>query len=1068
MSLRPFALLWLIGFAQVASAQAPKVLELWTQEVLGETYFYVRFENPRDIQLPDNNNNRRWNWNWNNAPDLHELPQLVPQNKEAKAVYHYISSEDLPNWIAPRRADEEGKFDDKAPVKDPDGAEKKPQVEEKKGTPALPLNRQTVMEFYGKLAGKDAAAGKVAFLLTYPQSAQPGRTKKLIGKLLPRKQSLVEEFLFSRTAFAEVPVALDFAKAKKAIRPEEEKPDPKRARLWPQRTDLRRSWALAETITLGRLASDSADFGFYTFALQTTASLYDVPNVGNQLFGNRFNLGGGLNRSRDLYNVTTGAAAITESLALQRMRNPNFRNKDEKRTVPIEKIAGVTIAEHPWVKMMEGKKPAPEPLAELVPHDFYYIHFKNIAKLLETGDLLDQWGTTLTRAFESNSKDNRLKQKLEQQLCLKSTGLARIFGPSVINGVAIVGSDPYLREGTDLSMIFHLANKQVFQFAVEGVLKQTRTKFGKDLIEKTEKFGDVAIESAVTLRREVSMHRAYFGEFVVYSNSGAAVKAILETHAGKRPSLAKSLDFQYMRTIFRNDDKEEDGFIFLSDPFIRNLVGPALRIKERRRLEAMASMAMVTNGALYTAWSKGRLPSDHGDLLQATGLKSEQLFSPEGEAVAWSSAERLAISSAYNTIHFATPLLEIPIDNVTATEAQEYENFRRDYMGLWRQFFDPIGMRIAIRGKKVQWDTYILPLVRNTQYDELRRTTGDGTITIYPGDISKNAVFQTMFHVSPEAWSFGPGGFGVGMFLPTRPRDFVKSWGMVRFDDSPVYAELLELYIREQFEPNRGPNFNAWIEKIAQIPVTAGFDMANPVILGVGLAAIRGFVHDAAPDLLYWKAQPAYKDVSIVRIGLNPKAQLVRNFVGEVTTQPAVYYATFDGAFYIGLREEPIKELIDQFAERRDGKAPKESSEGTKVNASLYVSPAAMTHTKKLLAMYLEWESYRRAQANNRVLYAFYHTGLIDPSDSSEKAEETVFKLLGYIPVSPDLSPYRYEANKDEVVNARHGSLRHPKVNRAVESGSPIGLLLEQMLNLRADLRFREDGIHTVLTINKK
>jgi len=41
--------------------------------------------------------------------------------------------------------------------------------------------------------------------------------------------------------------------------------------------------------------------------------------------------------------------------------------------------------------MMGDKKPAPEPLANLVPHDNYYLHFKTITKFLEAGDLLDQW-----------------------------------------------------------------------------------------------------------------------------------------------------------------------------------------------------------------------------------------------------------------------------------------------------------------------------------------------------------------------------------------------------------------------------------------------------------------------------------------------------------------------------------------------------------------------------------------------------------------------------------------------------------------------------------------------------
>ena len=69
---------------------------------------------------------------------------------------------------------------------------------------------------------------------------------------------------------------------------------------------------------------------------------------------------------------------------------------------------------------MGDKKPAAEPLARLVPHDNYYIHFKNIRKFIEFGELLDQWGTNLIRAYEVKSRDYRLKERYEQQLCLQA------------------------------------------------------------------------------------------------------------------------------------------------------------------------------------------------------------------------------------------------------------------------------------------------------------------------------------------------------------------------------------------------------------------------------------------------------------------------------------------------------------------------------------------------------------------------------------------------------------------------------------------------------------------------
>ena len=127
---------------------------------------------------------------------------------------------------------------------------------------------------------------------------------------------------------------------------------------------------------------------------------------------------------------------------------------------------------------------------------------------------------------------------------------------------------------------------------------------------------------------------------------------ILDARAGRLKPLADSLDFQYMRTVFNLSDANEDGFVFLSDAFIRQLVGPASKIKEKRRLEALTSLAMLTHGAMFTAWETGQLPADHKALLSAARLRPEWVYAPEGKSVAWDAERQVAVSDAYNTLHW--------------------------------------------------------------------------------------------------------------------------------------------------------------------------------------------------------------------------------------------------------------------------------------------------------------------------------------------------------------------------------------------------------------------------------
>src|SRR5207253_5275909 len=85
-------------------------------------------------------------------------------------------------------------------------------------------------------------------------------------------------------------------------------------------------------------------------------------------------------------------------------------------------------------------------------------------------------------------------------------------------------------------------------------------------------------------------------------------------------------------------------------------VGPASKIKEMRRLEALTSLSMLTHRAMFTAWETGKLPADHDALMDAVQLRPEYLYIPEGKGIRWDAERRLAVSDAYNTLHFATPL----------------------------------------------------------------------------------------------------------------------------------------------------------------------------------------------------------------------------------------------------------------------------------------------------------------------------------------------------------------------------------------------------------------------------
>ena len=264
------------------------------------------------------------------------------------------------------------------------------------------------LEFVGKVRG----AGSARLLLLHPTS---DKDKPPAGI---RDKELAE--LLRPPRWVETPIELDFSSATSA-----------------RGSALEPLWAQAQASWLAVQEALAPEFGFYGFACAATGRKYAV--LDPVLEGERKK--GEDHVHRRMLDLTTGTTAITQSLALKRLRGTGVRAAIE-RTVDIAQVPGITIAEHPWEKMMAGKKPAPEPLAKLVPHDNYYIRFKSFTKFTDFQDFLDQWGTPAGRAYEVLSREHGLKERYERQLCLKSTWLGRQFGPLLVKSVAITGNDP--------------------------------------------------------------------------------------------------------------------------------------------------------------------------------------------------------------------------------------------------------------------------------------------------------------------------------------------------------------------------------------------------------------------------------------------------------------------------------------------------------------------------------------------------------------------------------------------------------------------------------------------------
>ena len=180
------------------------------------------------------------------------------------------------------------------------------------------------------------------------------------------------------------------------------------------------------------------------------------------------------------------------------------------------------------------------------------------------------------------------------------------------------------------------------------------------------------------------------------------------------------------------------------------MASPADRIKQLRRAAALASLHLATNGALLNAWNNEKIPENTKQLLRTGWVNPQDLQYAEG-SVEWNG--KLATSEQYGTIHFATPLVESPIEWITADEKAEYERFRSDYMRLWRRFFDPVGMRFIKTAIRRSWKpSFALGVQPGLRFPSRLERRRAGEIRSFENQLEDHASDDDQSQ--PSAWSF--------------------------------------------------------------------------------------------------------------------------------------------------------------------------------------------------------------------------------------------------------------------------------------------------------------------------
>ncbi|MBN1909022.1 MAG: hypothetical protein JW818_04725 [Pirellulales bacterium] len=764
----------------------------------------------------------------------------------------------------------------------------------------------------------------------------------------------------------------------------------------------------------------------------------------------------------NLYQMVTGSMAIQDSMQHAAL---STRGRSGEKNVHISTLSPPSLRSLPYKRLLkerkeeEGVKPKLHNIARLVPEDQYFIHFNSMKSLNEFLDLSSQWGNNLLRLYTVRAQDQRLEAKLEEQLCVRRDFLTKLFADHVISEVAVTGADPFVFEGTDVTLIFRLKQPEVFRRAADGWMAETKKKY-PDLVSRQFNYRGHKVSVHYTKDRVVSSFVVEHDDCIVFSSSHRAVSRVIDAAAGKMDNLYDALDYRYVSTILPPADAADSGYLFASEAFIRRMVAPEAKISEKRRLECFNNLVMLNNASLFFRMEYGRSPESLSELIEKRFVDPDRVVCPHGGAYAFDAAHDTCACSLHNRLKYLTPNAELSVLNVSRDEASEYNRYKQRYAAFWQQAFDPIAVRFTV-GPTMKLETCVLPFANGSQYRNLREAMAKDPKPIGTSRFAPSAVASVVMVPGQKTiGQFVREIPGVGETLKSDPTLTDMKWlgdrVGIHFCDGETILQLDPTKIR----PTRFPF-------LGEVPIGPQ-TMVGALLMGANLPAyITLDVEntESATRLLELLSQQIFLKSGTVMPGIQSEMDAYRLpdykkhkiyvFSDQIyAVKLRLHVALVDDQLVIATKPEVLREVIDAAGTKQPG---------TPADAHLLVrwNRRALDRLEGDLQLY--WAEKSRVACHRNIVSIHNLCKLYDiPIDQVPRLSEAKYGVHYYC---PDHGTYSYDAKRDQVVCSVHGNREHSTQNARLDRQSAFSEFLGSLDEIVASLRFEKHALITTVEI---
>ena len=247
----------------------------------------------------------------------------------------------------------------------------------------------------------------------------------------------------------------------------------------------------------------------------------------------------------ETYALFTGGRAMSENLQLDRVLRSDEGGSE---MVELDSIEGITIREIDWKPLIKDPQVELDPLAAKIPADQHAIFFSSFNDAVKMVDEIAAQGAPILQLAEPRSTSARSVERYQQQMCLTISKIARLVGPTVAQSVAVTGSDPYFRTGTDVAVLFEAAEPAVLEKLLMAQVTLAAAEH-PDAQPISGEIDGLAYRGVRSPDRSICSYIAKMDGLVMVTNSPFQLEQLMRVTNGQTQSLASLDEFAFFRTL---------------------------------------------------------------------------------------------------------------------------------------------------------------------------------------------------------------------------------------------------------------------------------------------------------------------------------------------------------------------------------------------------------------------------------------------------------------------------------------------------------------------------------------